>query len=133
MDRLKLLIPILLLMLLTPALAVDSRTVTDDLGRNVTITGVPNRIVCICPSCTEIAYSLGLGDKVVGVDRYSDYPPEVVEKQLIGSCWKPDPEEVASLKPDLVIMYSFMGKGDPSVKQLEDAGLTVIALHPGNL
>ncbi len=133
MDRLKLLIPILLLMLLTPALAVDSRTVTDDLGRNVTITGVPNRIVCICPSCTEIAYSLGLGDKVVGVDKYSDYPPEVVKKQFIGNCWKPDPEEVASLKPDLVIMYSFMGKGDPSVKQLEDAGLTVIALHPGNL
>lgn len=124
---------LLVLLSLTPVLTLDSHTITDDLGRKVTISGTPERVVCICPSSTEIVYSLGLGGKVVGVDRYSDYPPEVVEKQLIGNCWKPDPEEVATLKPDLVIMYSFVGKGDPTVKQLEDAGLTVLALRPNTL
>ncbi len=79
-------------------------TVIDDLGRTVTITTQPQRIVCISPGVTEIVYALGLGDKVVGVDVYSDYPPEAVSKQRIGNIENPDPEEVAALSPDLVVM-----------------------------
>ena len=106
-------------------------TVIDDLGRTVTITTQPQRIVCISPSVTEIVYALGLGDKVVGVDIYSDYPPEAVSKQRIGNIENPDPEEVAALNPDLVVMYSFYGKGDPSVEAIEEFGFPIIAICPG--
>jgi iron complex transport system substrate-binding protein len=63
---------------------------------------------------------------VVGVDRYSDYPPEAVAKQKISSWWTPDPEEVAALKPDVV----FYWVGNPrALEALERVGLTVVALR----
>ena len=108
-------------------------TVTDDLDRNVTITSPPERIVCIAPSTTEIVYALGLGDKVVGVDRYSDYPPEAVSKQYISDIYTLNPEEVAALSPDLVIMYSFYGPGDPNVEAIENLGINVVAIRPMSL
>lgn len=108
-------------------------TVTDDIGRTVTITSSPQRIVCITPSTTEIAYALGLGDKIVGVDVYSDYPPEAILKQNISNIYTPDPEEVARLNPDLVLLYSFSGPGDPNVDAIENLGINVIALKPTNL
>jgi iron complex transport system substrate-binding protein len=109
--------------------ASKSITVVDDLGRTVTITS-SERIVSIGPSCTEILYALGLGDRVIGVDVYSDYPPEAVSKQKISNIWMPDPEEIAALSPDLVVMYSFFGPEDPNVQAIEDTGLTVIGLAP---
>jgi len=109
-------------------------TLTDNLGRTVTITGPPQRIVCINPSTTEIAYALGLGDRVVGVDIYSDYPPEAVSKQRISNIYTPNPDEVAALDPDLVLMYSFYGPGDPYVDAIAALeGVNVIALRPKSL
>lgn len=109
-------------------------TLTDDIGRTVTITNPPQRIVCINPSTTEIAYALGLGDKVVGVDIYSDYPPEAVSKQRISDIYTPNPEEVAALNPDLVLMYSFFGPGDPYVSAIAALeGVNVIAIKPRSL
>lgn len=108
-------------------------TVTDDIGRTVTIERSSQRIVCITLSTTEIAYALGLGDRIVGVDVYSDYPPEAVLKQKISNIYTPNPEEVASLNPDLVLMYSFFGKGDPYVDAIANLGINVIALKPTNL
>lgn len=105
-------------------------TVIDDLGRIVTIPNVPQKIVCISPSVTEIVYALGLGDKVVGVDKYSDYPPEAIYKRRIGDIYSPDPEEVAALNPDLIILYSFYGPGDPNVENLERLNIPIIATCP---
>jgi iron complex transport system substrate-binding protein len=101
-------------------------TVVDDLGRSVMITS-SEKIVSIGPSCTEILYALGLGDRVVGVDRFSDYPPEVIPKQKINNWWNPDPEEVIALNPNIV----FYSVGNPAaVEALERVGLTVVALQP---
>jgi len=105
-------------------------TVVDDLGRIVTISKAPTRIVCIAPSATEIVYALGLGDKVVGVDIYSDYPTEVMSKRRISNIYSPDPEEVSTLQPDLVVMYSFHGPGDPNVENLERLGVPLIVTYP---
>lgn len=122
---------------LNPVEAVNTSfpvTVRDDIGRTVTITSPPQRIVCITPSTTEIVYALGLGDKVVGVDKYSDYPPEAVYKQVISNIYTPDPEEIAGLNPDLVLLYSFWGPGDPNVDAIESRlGVKVVALRPTNL
>lgn len=105
-------------------------TVVDDFGRAVTIPNAPARIVCISPSVTEMVYALGLGDKVVGVDIYSDYPTEAIHKRRISNIYNPDPEEVAALKPDLIIMYSFYGLGDPNVENLERLGIPLIVTLP---
>jgi iron complex transport system substrate-binding protein len=57
--------------------------VFDDLGRLVAINGTPQRIVSLAPSNTEILFALGLGDRVVGVTDYCDYPPEALNSDLI--------------------------------------------------
>ena len=64
----------------------------------------PQRIVSTAPSITELLYALGLGDRVVGVDRFSRYPPEALRKPKIGDYANPNLETIASLRPDLVII-----------------------------
>jgi len=106
-------------------------TLIDDFGRTINIPKAPTRIVCISPGVTEMVYALGLGEKVVGVDIYSDYPSEAIHKQRISNIYNPDPEEVAALSPDLIIMYSFFGPGDPNVENLERLKIPLIVTCPG--
>ncbi len=85
-------------------------TVIDALGRSVTIEKPPERVVSTMPSITEILFALGLSDRVVGVDSYSNYPPEVLKLineskiQVVGGPWTLNIEIIASLKPDLVLL-----------------------------
>ena len=55
-------------------------TVTDDLGRDVTIKTKPERIVSLLPSNTEILFAVGAGEQVVGVTSYCNYPPEAATR-----------------------------------------------------
>lgn len=64
----------------------------------------PKRIVSTAPSITELLYALGLGDRLVGVDRFSRYPPEALQKPRIGDYVNPNLEAIAALRPDLVII-----------------------------
>src|SRR5215470_10173802 len=61
----------------------------------------PFRIVSTAPSITELLYALGLGDRVVGVDRFSRFPPAALQKPKIGDYVSPNLEAIAALKPDL--------------------------------
>ena len=62
------------------------------------------RIVSTAPSITELLYALGLGGNIVGVDRFSHYPPEAAKKPQIGDYAAPNLEAIAQLKPTLVII-----------------------------
>jgi iron complex transport system substrate-binding protein len=104
--------------------------VTDQLGRLIQLDEVPQRIVSLAPSNTEILFALGLGDRVVGVTEYCDYPPEAEGKPSVGGFSTPNIEEVVALSPDLVLATSIHEK---SIPQLEDRGLTVFALNPKTL
>ncbi len=64
----------------------------------------PKRIISLAPSITEILFALGLGDNVVGVTNFCDYPEEAKKKQKIGGMSNPSLEGVVSLKPDIVVM-----------------------------
>jgi iron complex transport system substrate-binding protein len=64
----------------------------------------PQRIVSTAPSITELLYALGLGDRIMGVDRFSRYPAEALRKPKIGDYANPNLETIASLRPDLVII-----------------------------
>jgi iron complex transport system substrate-binding protein len=64
----------------------------------------PQHIVSTAPSITETLFALGLGDRVVGVSRFCNFPPEVEKLPRVGSYIKPDVEAIARLAPDLVIL-----------------------------
>lgn len=103
-------------------------TVTDDLGREVTIEKIPQRIISLSPSNTEILFALGLGDKVVGVTNFCNYPPEAKKKEKIGGYSNPSLEKIIDLKPDL-ILASF-GNPGKLIDQLQNLKLTVVGLNP---
>lgn len=100
----------------------------DDLGRDVTIAKVPERIVSLAPSNTEILYALGLGDRVVGVTDYCDYPPEAKAKEKVGGFKDPSVEKVVALGPDLVLATG--GIQRQVVDQFEKVGVAVFVLDP---
>jgi iron complex transport system substrate-binding protein len=112
-------------------------TVTDDFGRNVTISAPPTRIVSTAPSNTEILFALGLGDRVVGVTKYCDWPPLVLERvrngqlSVIGGYADPSLEGVVSLNPDLVLVATDLQFEFVSV--LQNRGIVVVALNPKNM
>jgi iron complex transport system substrate-binding protein len=66
---------------------------------------MPQRIVSTSPSVTEILFALGLGPEVVGVSNYCEYPEEVNRLPRVGSYLRPDPESIARLHPNLVIVH----------------------------
>lgn len=106
-------------------------TVTDDAGRNVTVTAEPKRIVSLAPANTEILFELGLGERVVGVTSYDDYPAEVADIAKVGDFSGPNIEAVAAADPDLVLATT--GVQAEVIKQLEGLGATVIAVDPTSL
>jgi len=107
-------------------------TVVDDFGREVLIPHEPKRIVSIAPSITETLFALGLGDRVVGVTSYCNYPPEVLEKvgegkiAVIGGFTNPSLEKIIGLNPDLVIGHNLLKP--EFVKKIEDAGIPIIVI-----
>jgi iron complex transport system substrate-binding protein len=78
--------------------------VFDDLGRLVAINGTPQGIISLAPSNTEILFALGLGDRVVGVTDYCDYPPEALNKTKVGGYATPDIEKIVALNSDLILV-----------------------------
>lgn len=64
----------------------------------------PERIISLAPSTTEILFALGLGEKIVGVTSFCDYPVKAREKPKIGGMSNPSLETVLSLRPDIVVM-----------------------------
>jgi iron complex transport system substrate-binding protein len=101
---------------------------TDDLGREVVLEEIPQRIVSISPACTETLFALGLGDKVVGVTEYCDYPEEALAKPKIGSFTEPNLEAVLAQEPDLVLATG--GVQIDLLDRMEEAGLAVYAVNP---
>lgn len=81
--------------------AAPSTTVPD--VRTYGRTDAPTKIVSLAPSITEVLFELGLGDRVAGVTRYCDYPPEAVGKSVVGGYFDVNYEMLISLEPDLVI------------------------------
>jgi iron complex transport system substrate-binding protein len=86
------------------------------------------RIVSIAPSTTEILHALGLGRRIVGVDRWSDYPPRVLRLPQVGSDLRVDVERVAALEPDLVVASLHVPGMEDNLPAFEQAGFKYLAL-----
>ena len=87
----------------SPALA-EPVTVEDALGRKVTLKTPPQRIVSIFASNTELLAALGLVDRIVGIENFTRYPPEVIGKPLVGGRLGFSVDAIVGLRPDLVVM-----------------------------
>ncbi len=105
--------------------------ITDQLGRVVKLDKIPQRIISLAPSNTEILFALGLADRVVAVTDYCNYPPEAKQKPSIGGFSTPNIEKVVALSPDLVLATSVHQK--QVIPNLEQKGITVFALAPETL
>ena len=99
----------------------------DDMGREITLDKVPQRIVSHVPGITEILFALGLDEKVVGVSDYCDYPEAARLKEKIGGFYNPSVEKIVELEPDLVLTN---GAVEYLMTQLNGLEITYIVLQP---
>ena len=103
--------------------------VIDDLGREVRFNYLPQKIVSLDPSITEILFALRLNNEVVGVTDYCDYPEQARSKSKVGGYIDPNVEAIALLEPDLVV--TTLKINTPRlIQQLEDFGIKVFVLDP---
>ncbi len=105
--------------------------VTDQMDRQVTIEKIPERIVSLSPSSTEIIYALGLEEKLVGVTKFCDYPEAAKDKPKVGGFSTVDIEKVVDSQPDLILATNI--HKEEVIPRLEGLGLTVLALAPETL
>ena len=99
--------PLLLLALAAchrPTPARGRRAILDDIGRTVLVPPEPRRLISLAPSSTEILYAIGAGDRLVGIDRYSDWPKATASVAKVGANLDPSLERILGLRPDLVFI-----------------------------
>ncbi|MGM0689403.1 MAG: ABC transporter substrate-binding protein [Bacillota bacterium] len=104
--------------------------VTDQMGREVIIEGIPQRIISLSPSNTEVAFALGLGDRIVGVTEFCNYPPEALEKDIIGGFSTPSIEKIVELEPDMILASTIH---EEEVPRLEALGIPVLVVESSSL
>ena len=107
---------------LVPAHALQ---LTDDRGVSVTLAQSPQRIVSLLPSLTESVCALGECQRLVGVDRYSNYPASVKSLPTVGGGLDPNIEAIVALKPDVVVLAT----SSRVSQRLESLGVKVVALE----
>ena len=110
--------------------APESMSVVDDAGRTVEVVKNPQRLVSLAPSNTEILFALGLGDKVVGVTDFCDYPEEAKAIEQVGTYFEPNIEIIFSLSPDLVLAITSLPE---VIAKLEELGVPALILDPSDL
>jgi iron complex transport system substrate-binding protein len=103
-------------------------TFRDQIGRTVTLDKMPDTIISMAPSNTEILFALGLEDRIIGVTDYCNYPEEALEKQSIGGYSDPNIEQIIALDPDIVFADDI--HETEIIPALEGYGIDVICLAP---
>src|SRR5262249_19361454 len=109
-----------------------TRQVRDGLGRLIAIPKPVKRIVSLAPSSTEIVYTIGAGELVVGVDRYSDWPPAARALPMVGADTGPSVERILALKPD-VVFTATSANPQQVAESLEHVGVKVFVSRANSL
>ena len=129
MNPRKILLLSVLMVLNASLFGNQKEVIKDALGFPYLIAAPPQRIVSLAPNVTEILFSLGLGEKVVGVTRYCDYPEQAREKEKIGGLVDPNLEKIKALNPDLII--GFRGNPLRILKRIKSLRLPLFVLEVG--
>lgn len=108
-------------------------TVVDDLGRSVSLNGMPQRIISLAPSNTEIIFAVGAGERLVGDTEYCNFPAAALDIQKVGgfSADSMSLETIIALQPDVV--FSSGGLHMPIIEALEKLNIPVVALDANGI
>lgn len=87
-------------------------------------TSPAQRIVSLAPNLTELVFTVGAGERLVGADTFSNYPPEARSIARVGDAFQVDYERVLALRPDLVLVWD-TGTPEPVIEKLQHLGLPV--------
>lgn len=101
-------------------------TFKDTAGNEVTLEKAPEKIVSVSASITETIFAVGLGDKIVGRDEYSNYPAETKEIEVVGNYVEPNTELIINLEPEVLFVSSPMP--DAATQLIEAAGIKTIVI-----
>ena len=116
-----------------PALASDAAvTVTDMMGREITLSEPAIRIVALTAADCEILCALGCEDALVGRGEYCDYPASVLDKPSVQSGYETNLEQIIALQPQVVLMGT-MAQTTEQVEALEQAGIRVVVSDAQNI
>ena len=107
-------------------------TVTDMMGREITLTAPATRIVALTAADCEILCALGCEDALVGRGEYCDYPASVLEKPSVQSGYETNIEQIIALEPQVVLMGT-MAQTTEQVEALENAGIRVVVSDAQNI
>jgi len=106
-----------------------SNSFIDSMGKNVTVEKPYEKVITLYSAHTENAFTIGGGDKIIGVSTTSIYPPDTAF--LPRYDYKSDPEPIIAAEPDLVIIRPFINRNySDFVRALEKADIEVISLYP---
>ena len=108
-------------------------TLTDDEGTEVTLAAEPSRIVSLTPANTEIVFTLGAGDRLVGGTDSDDYPPEAADLPDVVQGITVLTEQVVHLEPDLVLAGGNNFNPPADIQRLRDLGIPVLVLYAQDL
>ncbi|MCK5561818.1 MAG: ABC transporter substrate-binding protein [Thermoplasmata archaeon] len=107
--------------------------IEDDMGEKVRVPKKLDKIISMAPSITEIIFSLGVGDKIVGKDSASDYPKECKGIDVVSTYEGVDLEKILAKDPDIIILDKSLDFYDTNYNKLKDYGLCVFRLYPRTL
>ena len=113
------------LVLAAPATA-ESLIVQDAFGRRVTIPETPRRIVPIFASNVEIIAALGLGERIVGIEAYTRFPPDVLDRPLVGGRLGFSVDKVVALRPDLVVVTPSRQAANQLIDPMQRLGIPIL-------
>ena len=108
---------------------VTGFSVKDDLNNQLYFNTVPSRVISLAPNLTEMVFSLGIEDKLVGNTLYCLYPEAAKKKEKVGDLLTIDFEKVLSLKPDLILI-TVEGNTKDSYEKLKNLGLKIFVSNP---
>ncbi len=114
-----------LLALAAGSLGAEIVVVRDDAGTEHRLSAPPQRIVSMLPSLTEMVWEAGAGARLVGVDRYSDWPPQLAGLPRLGGLDDAQIEAIAALAPDLVLA----SVSSRAMERLQALGFRVVRLR----
>ncbi len=115
-----------------PLDCLSALSVIDDIGKQVKIEQSVQRIISLAPHTTELLFSAGAGDKIVGAVKYSDYPEAAKQITRIGDTHSLDMERIISLEPDLIVAWH-SGNGPSITERLKNMHYPVYISEPDSL
>lgn len=111
-----------------PILAAEPAPIVDALGRRVLFARPPARLVAIFASNTELVASLGLTERIVGIETFTRFPPEVVGRPTVGGRLGFSVDRVVRQRPDLVVVTPARQAVNQLVDPMERLGIPIIVL-----